>query len=38
MIDDKAWDTLKLDTVNLERLFDTIESEWEKAEVYVQEL
>jgi len=38
MIDDKAWDTLKLDAVKLERLFDTIESEWEKAEVYVQEL
>ncbi|GBU23098.1 hypothetical protein R80B4_03014 [Fibrobacteres bacterium R8-0-B4] len=38
MIDDTAWDTLKLDNVNLERLFDTIENEWEKAEVYVQEM
>jgi putative nucleotidyltransferase with HDIG domain len=38
MIDDKAWNTLKLDDVNLERLFDTIGNEWEKAEVYVQEV
>jgi len=38
MIDDIAWDTLNLDGVNLERLFDTIGSEWEKAETYVQEV
>jgi len=38
MIDDKAWDVLKMDDINLERLFDTIGNEWEKAEVYVQEV
>ncbi len=37
-ISDSAWDTLNLNGVNLERLFDTIWSEWEKAEAYVQEV
>jgi len=38
MINDTAWEKLHLDTINLEKLFDTIGSEWEKAEVYVQEV
>jgi len=38
MIDDTAWNTLNLDGVNLEKLFDTIGNEWEKAEVYVHEV
>jgi putative nucleotidyltransferase with HDIG domain len=38
MMSDKAWESLKLDDVNLERLFDNIENEWEKAEVYVQQV
>jgi len=37
-INDNVWDTLKLDSVNLERLFDTIGNEWEKAEVYIQQV
>jgi len=38
MIDDAAWEALKLDGVNLERLFDAIGHEWEKAEAYVHEV
>jgi putative nucleotidyltransferase with HDIG domain len=38
MVNDKVWDALKLDGVNLENLFDTIGDEWEKAEVYVQQV
>jgi putative nucleotidyltransferase with HDIG domain len=38
MISDKAWDALNMDGVNLEKLFDTIGNEWEKAEVYVQQV
>jgi putative nucleotidyltransferase with HDIG domain len=37
-VSDMAWDTLKLDGVNLATLFDTIVNEWEKAGVYVQEM
>jgi putative nucleotidyltransferase with HDIG domain len=38
VISDKAWNALNMDGVNLERLFDTIGSEWEKAEVYVHQV
>jgi putative nucleotidyltransferase with HDIG domain len=34
MLSDNAWSTLKLDSVDLPRLFDNIEKEWQKASAY----
>jgi len=37
-INDTAWEKLNFDSINLERLFDTIANDWEKAGAYVQEV
>ncbi|MDR2578144.1 MAG: HDOD domain-containing protein [Chitinispirillales bacterium] len=36
MINDNVWDSLKLDSVDLLRLFDCMETEWQKAGAYFQ--
>jgi putative nucleotidyltransferase with HDIG domain len=36
MMSDKAWDSLGLDGIDLPRLFDGIDKEWQKAGVYFQ--
>jgi len=36
MISDNAWDTLKLGSIDLVRLFDNIDKEWQKANTYFQ--
>jgi len=36
MISEKAWNILKLDNIDLVRLFDNIDKEWQKANAYFQ--
>jgi putative nucleotidyltransferase with HDIG domain len=36
MVNDKAWECIELDKIDLMRLFDSIDTEWEKANVYFQ--